>query len=502
MANITHGVLISVICLSASISSAQPRAVTILHVNDIHGHFLSEPALRQGDTVQIGGFAALSHYLREERIRNPRTLFLNAGDLMTGNPICNMEHRGVFGGALVELLEMLDCEADVIGNHEFDISRENARKLAAMSVYPTLCANIVDTAGQLFAPAAVTTCEVNGVRIGIIGLVLDDLLHVANPTHLEGLEVKDIAATAQEDIDELDPVTDLIILLTHNGFDNDRDLARHVHGADVIVGGHSHTRLSEPARENGILIVQAGSYLKDLGVVDLEVAGDTVYSCRSRLVPLVVNGTQPDSTVAVFCDSLETVIDAEYGQVIGQLAMNWTHGYEEESNVGSWICDRLREAFKADVALVNAGGIRTDIPAGPVTKLQIAQLLPFNNSIVLFSATGAELQRFAKRQGRVQAFRVHGIVEMSGMKIAYRQRGGEIEIVDCQVGNEPLDIGREYRIVSIDYVAESQYERYLDFRPQDIQYTGEMLSDFIIEEVQKTEEPIYSQVEGRLKRVP
>lgn len=502
MTKISHGIIAAVICLSASILFAQPRAVTILHVNDIHGHFLPESALQQGDTVQIGGFAALSHYLRQERTGNPHTLFLNAGDLMTGNPICNMEHRGVFGGALVELLEMLDCEADVTGNHEFDISQENARKLAAMSAYPTLCANIVDTTGQLFAPAAVITCEVNRVRIGIIGLILDDLSHLANPTHLEGLQVKDIAATAQEYVDELDPVTDLIILLTHNGFDNDRELARRVQGADVIVGSHSHTRLSEPVCENGILIVQAGSYLKDLGVLDLEVAGDTVYSCRSRLVPLLVSGTQPDSTVAAFCDSLEAVIDAEYGQVIGQLAADWIHGYEEESNVGSWICDRLREAFKADVAIVNAGGIRTDIPAGSVTKLQIVQLLPFNNSIVLFSATGTELQRFAKRQGCVQAFREHGIVEMSGMTIAYRQSGGEIEIVNCQVGNEPLDIEGEYRIVSIDYVAESQYKRYLDFQPQNIQYTGQMLSDFIIEEVQKSKGPIYSQVEGRLKQVP
>jgi len=502
MSKMFHAILVAVICLSASIVFAQPRAVTILHVNDIHGHFLPESALRQGDTVQIGGFAALSHYLREERAGNPHTLFLNAGDLMTGNPICNMEHRGVFGGALVELLEMLDCDADVIGNHEFDISQDNARKLAAMSAYPTLCANIVDTAGQLFAPAAVTTCEVNRLRIGIIGLVLDDLPHVANPAHLEGLQVKDIAETAQEYIDELDPVTDLIILLTHNGFDNDRELARQVEGADIIVGGHSHTRLSEPVRENRILIVQAGSYLKDLGVLDLEVAGDTVYSCRNRLVPLLVSGTQPDSTVVAFCDSLEAVLDAEYGQVIGQLAADWIHGYEEESNVGSWICDRLREAFKADVALVNAGGIRTDIPAGPVTKLHVAQLLPFNNSIVLFSATGTELQRFAGRQGRVQAFREHGIVEMSGMKIAYRQRGGEIEIVNCEIGNEPLDIEREYQIVSIDYVAESQYERYLDFRPQNIQYTGQMISDFIIEELKKSKGPIFSEVEGRLKRVP
>jgi 5'-nucleotidase/UDP-sugar diphosphatase len=275
-----------------------------------------------------------------------------------------------------------------------------------------------------------------------------------------------------------------------------------VHGADVIIGGHSHTRLTEPARENGVLIVQAGSYLKDLGVLDLEVAGDTVYSYRGRLVPLLVGGTQPDSMVAAFCDSLKAIIDAEYGQVIGRLAVDWIHGYEEESNVGSWICDHLGTAFKADVALVNAGGIRADIPAGSVTKLQVAQLLPFNNSIVLFSATGTELLRFATRQARVQAFHEHGIVEMSGMKIAYRQRGGEIEIVNCEIGNEPLDIEREYQIVSIDYVAESQYERYLDFQPQNVQYTGQMLSDFIIEEVQKAKGPIFSQVEGRLKQVP
>ena len=481
-----------------SLSFAEPRSVTILHVNDIHGHFLPEPAHWRNDKALIGGFATLSHYLRENRAQHPEALFLHAGDLMTGNPICNFEHRGVKGGALVELLEKLGCDADVIGNHEFDISQENTRKLSELSSHPTLCANIVRNDGRLFAPHAVVQRDVNGLRIGIIGLTLQELPHMTTPKHLRGLQILDIAETAQKYIDELDPVTDLIILLTHNGFDEDRKLAQNVHGADVIVGGHSHTRLTQPVRENGILIVQAGCYLQNLGVLHLNVDGDTVQSYEGQLIPLLAKGTQPDAQVAAFCDSFKILIDAEYGQVIGQLAVDWKSRYREESNVGNWICDRLREAFNGDVALVNAGGIRIDIPAGPVTKLHIVELLPFNNSIVAFSATGAQLQKFAMEQASAQVHREHGIVQMSGMKITYRRSGGEVESVACEVGGEALNPKRKYRIISIDYVAVSQWERYLTFEPQAIQRTSELLSDFIIKEVDKTEEPIHSRVEGRL----
>ncbi|MBM3324544.1 MAG: bifunctional metallophosphatase/5'-nucleotidase [Calditrichaeota bacterium] len=497
MLSIFRGMLFCFASL-VSMALAQPRHVTILHVNDIHGHFLPEPVSRSGDSLFVGGFEALSHYLRLERTRNPNSLFLDAGDIMTGNPICNRKHRGVFGGALVEMLEMLDCNAAALGNHEFDISQQNARILAAMSVYPMLCANLVDSTRHPFAPKGTAIYEIGGVRIGVIGLIFEDLRAETNSSNLQGLEVKNIAQTAQERIDELDPITDLIILLTHNGIDKDRELARRIHHADVIVGGHSHTRLTEPLRENGILIVQAGCHLRELGVLDLEVVGDTVFSYRGRLIPVVVKDIQPDSRVAAFCDSFRLLLEAEYGQVIGQLAVDWIRGYHEESNIGNWICDRMRDALNADVAFVNAGGIRTDIPAGPVTRLQIAELLPFNNAIVLFNATGAQLSKFAE----IQARREHGIVEMSGMKIRYRVRGETIDTLICEIGGESLESARTYRVVSIDYLAISQWERYLGFQPQNVQQTGQLLSDFVTAQVQQTQEPIYSKVEGRLKRLP
>ncbi|MFH1010727.1 MAG: bifunctional UDP-sugar hydrolase/5'-nucleotidase [bacterium] len=485
-----------------SMALAQPRAITILHVNDIHGHFLPERVSGSDDTLLVGGFEALSHYLRIERTRSPNSLFMDAGDIMTGNPICNRKHRGVFGGALVELLEMVDCKVGVLGNHEFDISQENARKLAAISAYPTLCANLVDSTQYLFAPNGMTIHEIGGLHVGVIGLIYEELRAETNPSNLQGLEVKDIAQTAQTLIDQLDPVTDLILLLTHNGVDKDRELARKIHHADVIVGGHSHSRLLEPLRENGILIVQAGCHLRELGVLDLEVAGDTVCSYRGRLIPVVVENIQPDLRVAAFCDSFRVLLDAEYGEVIGQLAVDWIRGYHEESNVGNWICDRMRDVFNADIALVNAGGIRTDIPAGPVTRLQIAELLPFNNGIVLFNATGAQLQRFAERQVSAHSLREHGLVEMSGMKIGYRLHGERLDTLICEIGGESFEPNRTYRVVSIDYMAASQWDRYLGFQPQDVQLTGQLLSDFVMAQVQEAEDSIHSEVEGRLSRLP
>jgi 2',3'-cyclic-nucleotide 2'-phosphodiesterase (5'-nucleotidase family) len=258
----------------------------------------------------------------------------------------------------------------------------------------------------------------------------------------------------------------------------------------------------EPVRENGVVIVQAGSHLHDLGVLDLQVAGDTIYSYEGHLVPLLAENVAPEPRVAAFCDSFRLLLEAEYGKVIGQLGVNWVHKYYEESNVGSWICDCMRREFQTDIALINAGGIRTDIPAGPVTKLQIAELLPFNNSIVLFSAKGAQLQKFAETQVRGHAFKEHGVVEMSGMRISYRMRGNEVDTMLCEIGGKSLEADRTYTVASVDYVAVDQHERYLGFQPQGVHDTGQLLSDFIMAQVQSTREPIVSQVEGRLRQLP
>lgn len=479
-----------------------PQEIVIFHTNDIHGHFLPEPAAWREDQALVGGFAVLYDELQRQRARYPQSLYLDAGDLMTGNPVCNLEYNGVKGGALLEMLRLCGVSAMALGNHEFDLGVEHVRDFVAAAPFPVLCCNLRErSSGQPLAQPAVVL-RVGRLRVGIIGVILDNLAASAARKNIEPFDVLASAAAVQEQIDKLDPATDLLVLLTHLGFDSDSILATRIRGVDVIVGGHSHTRLSEPRRVNGVIIAQAGSYAKNLGVLRLTVAADSVAASDGELLELAVPAALPPSPVGNLADSLAGVIHREYGHIIGDVATPWIRSYFTGSNAGNWICDRLRERYRADIALINAGGIRADLAPGPVSRLDVAQMLPFSNSVVTFAARGAELRKMAQEQARAQGLREHGALEMSGVTIDYRKQDGSVAVTAVDAGGVPLRDERIYRVVSIDYVAISQSDRYLRFQPREIEATGEMITDVIMDEIQRHAGPLTADGTPRLREVP
>ncbi|MDD5089272.1 MAG: bifunctional UDP-sugar hydrolase/5'-nucleotidase [bacterium] len=482
----------------------RPQPLTIFHTNDIHGHFTAEVVSWRDDSVKVGGMAALSDDLDSLRHVYPKSLYLDAGDLMTGNPICRIAYRGVEGGALLEMLHRCGVSAIALGNHELDQGADHLRRFVRQAPFPILCANIRDAESDSLLADSARIFRVGNVRVGVIGLMMDQLAGSVAKASMIPFHVDSVVEAAQNQINELDPKTDVIILLTHQGVDEDSLLATRVHGADVIVGGHSHTRLESPLRVNGIVIVQAGAYGKNLGVLDLTVAGDSVQECRGSLIELAERTPHMDSPVRQLADSLDAVIQEIYGEVIGRLAAPWKPSYYETSNVGNWITDRLRERYQADVAFVNAGGIRAGLEAGPVTLLDVQQMLPFMNSIVTLEARGADLQRTALEQSRAQGLRRHGALEMSGMTVSFELAGVDdsVSVGDVRIGGQPIDMSRRYRVVTIDYVAQGHEDRYLGFTPQDVESTGDLISDVIAEEIRSVKQPIRADDVVRLRDLP
>jgi 2',3'-cyclic-nucleotide 2'-phosphodiesterase (5'-nucleotidase family) len=495
-------IFILITALSATLAYAQPRELTIFHTNDIHGHFTAERASWRKDSVLVGGMAALSYHLNRLRAEHPNSIYLDAGDLMTGNPVCNMVYRGTKGGALQEMLYRCGLAAGCLGNHEFDLGSAHLLEYVAAAPYPILSANLRQKSDGKAVTAASHVFEQNGLRIGVIGLLLDGLAGVASQTAIAPFVVDDAATCAQREISALDPATDLIVLLTHMGVDDDSVLATKIRGADVIVGGHSHTLLKKPLRVEGTVIVQAGSYLRNVGVLTLQIAGDSVASFTDSLVELTRPAEKINTPAAQLADSLETVVRATFGQVIGEIGERWVRGYYTGSNEGNWICDRLRERHQGDVALVNAGGIRADHDTGPITLLQVMEILPFSNSIVTFDVHGRDLLKTAEEQVRAQGAHKHGALEMSGLTVDYSLKNGQPVLVAAKVGGQIVDPDRVYRVVTIDYVAQSQWEEYLGFKPANVKATGELISDAIGEEIRLAKGPIQADSIPRLREVP
>ncbi len=478
-----------------------PWNLTIFHTNDMHGSFLPEPATWRDDRAPVGGMAALAWHLAEERRTAPASLLLDAGDFMTGNPICRIAVDGTEGAGLVDMMNAVGYDAGVPGNHEFDAGLDNARGLAARADFPLLAADILDAAGRHpFDPGPVVL-ERGGLRVGLIGVSCASLFDVTAHGLTAGLSLRDQATVAREQAAAIDPETDLLVLVTHDGLDGDQDLARRLAGSgiDVIVGGHSHTRLREPRLVSGILIVQAGSHLKNLGRLDLRVQDDRVVGYDGRLVELTADGAvagEPlDGLVALWRDRVQQA----YGEVIGELVVPWRREEAAESNVGDWLTDRIRERTGADVAFLNSGTIRKNVAAGPVTLLDLNELLPFANRLVVFDLTGRQLRDALLENARAAATRDHGIVQVSGARYAWREVGDHVELEDVTVGGLPLDPDATYLAAAPDYVA-MKADRYLGLERVEFRDMAVGLTDAMVEAV-RASGPIEARLDGRIRRL-
>jgi len=225
----------------------------------------------------IGGFPRLQSLIDSVRNIESPVLLLDAGDVMTGNPITDRVYGGAEGGALFEMMNMMGYDAWAPGNHDLDISQENLIGLTRIARFPTVCANLVNDSGEFPVgnrPYAVI--ERGGLRIGIIGLMSQELYGLVHQGNLKGLRVLSPDETLRKYAREIDGRTDLLIALTHQGAVEDSLLALKAPEVDIIVGGHSHTRLGRPWNVNGVLIVQAGSNTEYLGYTRIAVQDDRI----------------------------------------------------------------------------------------------------------------------------------------------------------------------------------------------------------------------------------
>lgn len=481
----------------------QTETITILHMNDMHAAFLPGKVKSRNHGNQereLGGVLALNHYVQAIRNEHPATLLLNAGDFMTGSPICDIEYQGALGGALVQFFNELGFDGLVPGNHEFDISVENAQKLFDLCNFPVFSANLFHADGRLFTKEPYQIYSKGNLVVGVIGTIVDDLPNYLNRPQRDQLAARPSAPIVDSLAKILDPLTDLIVVLSHNGLQADSLLAASVGPeVDVIIGGHSHHRLEQPIKVNRKIIVQAGSRWQHLGRLDLAVAADTVYSFKYQLIPLWTDNIIVNESLEAEVKKLQQLIDEQYGKVIGELKTDWRRSSTTESNIGNFVTDCMRQFSQADFALINSGGIRLDLPAGPIKKLDIKNILPFNNSIVKFQATGAQVLELLRTNAQAAASASSGILQVSGLTYEWKLNpDGTVTILKVTIGNQPIVPDKTYLGATVDFVI-SNAEKYLGFTPTQVTDLMIPLTDVVMKAVEQ-QHTIESKVEGRIIR--
>lgn len=480
------------------LSLAQPKTLVLLHTNDIHASYLPHEALwvRENPKPLIGGFRELEYVLDSLRSVEPLTLLLDGGDVMTGNPITEYRYGDAEGGALFEMMNRLGYEAWTLGNHDFDISVENLKKLTSIARFPTVAANVRDSAGALpVHNKEYVIVEKNGLRIGIFGLMSKEFYGLVNKKSSRGIKILPPIETAHRLVALLVPQTDLLIALTHQGVEEDTLLAKEVPQIDVIVGAHSHTRLKKPLRVGKTLVVQAGSNCEYLGVLKLTVEKHTLLSYEGTLLPLWVRENRPATTLTRFIDSVQQNIEKDYGSVLGVLRTPWLRARGGESGIGNFITDAQREAAGVDVAFMNDHGIRADVPEGPITKRKLFEVLPFRNILCTFTLSGAELRRIVEYY-----IQEHPAIQTSGLLVQWKQNADrKIDFVKFLVNGKPLDEKATYTAAASDYLL-GEARRYLGIDTPYYTLLDKTVFTAVEEKIRKEKE-VDSRIEGRITNV-
>mgnify|MGYP006288536029 CR=1 FL=1 len=492
-------ILVLLIVLVSNLS-ASAQTVTSLHTNDMHAQFVPLPAtwIRDTPKPQIGGMVALDYFIQQQKQQYPNALVLDAGDITTGTLLSKIEYKGALNGGFVEMMNLIGYDAFTIGNHEFDDGQENLRHMMSLMEFDALSANLFLN-DEPFVPLAYNIYKVNGVQVGVIGLVLSDLENVTAKKALTGIKVKDPIAMAQQVIDEIDAQTDLIVLLTHQGDDADRELADGVERADIIIGGHSHTRLTTAEIRNGILIVQAGSKTRDLGRLTVSVAADTVSAFDFELMSTWVDSVKtPNPQMQTLVQKFDSQIKAKYGQPIGTLYTDWENSNDDETGLGNFITDAMRDYTGTEFALLNSGGIRKSMAPGPVTKMDVMEILPFSNYMVTFECTGQELLSLLQNDIAGSIKNNYGLYQISGIHYAYSVDADDnATILSASVQGEAIQPNKIYRGTTVDFVMGRLQEHYT---LQNVETDPKLIADVVIEYIQQNPD-IRSEAEGRIKQV-
>ncbi len=450
-----------------------PGHVTVMHTNDLHGHYLPERADWLPGEPQIGGFVRMEQEVRSIRLAKGRnnTMLLDGGDILTGTPLTAIKEEGAWGTPMLRFMEALGYDAWAIGNHEFDRGLENLALLTSKAPFAALSANLRAKGGKdpLFpAQGFSRVFTVNDVRVGVIGATTDGLRSLVSPADWARMQALPAADTVRAEVEALDPQTDLLIALTHLGVDYDKKLAAAVPGLDLIVGGHSHTRLTEAARQGDTWIVQAGSYGRSLGVVELDVADDRIAAFHYELRDLVPDtaAVAPDASLVGLADHYRTNIDTLYGEVLGKSLVKLDKEYAHESALGRWITDALRVTSHTDVGIYNGGGLRSEIVPGEVTRRHLFECFPFENAVMTFSITGEQLVGMVLKNISADADGKHAFMSLGGVSWTWRLNAGAPEVVTLDVGGQPVDLNRTYSAASTSYIVD-QWAKTLGFEPKD-----------------------------------
>lgn len=480
--------LIAFFVIMLLLSSLMAVPLRILYTNDTHGAVNPVTLKEKGKPTSIGGYLGLEKLLNEQRHNAKQSLYLDAGDQQTGSAFAALPYEGMIGGAVLHSFGLLGLQATVPGNHEFDQTQSNTLQYFQKAPYPYVCANLIwEKDNSYVTGVPYKIFQLDSLRVAVTGLTMTSLPAKVKMANLKGIRVLDYQEGLRKIIKEMDDQSDLIILLTHIGDVEDSLLAMQLDNrVDMIIGGHSHTFIDPPKQINNILVMQTGSYLRTLGSLDIDVKNDRIESWASELLP--IPGVSESSTeLGKFVSNIQSQLKQQSGKVIGYLETDWIPDKYKETELSRWQAEQLLEMSRyrgVDLAVINCGGLRKVMGKGEITLGDMQEMLPFGNTVTLFQATGANIKQMLQTNLESELSHEHDILQIAGLRINWKTLDGKKSIQTVKIHGKPIQDNAIYKIVSHDYIT-GQGTRYLGFEPIQVEDTGDLLLDTMIQAVIK-----------------
>ncbi|PDT31681.1 multifunctional 2',3'-cyclic-nucleotide 2'-phosphodiesterase/5'-nucleotidase/3'-nucleotidase [Rhizobium sp. L9] len=473
----------SMLALSAGAAFADYE-LNILHINDFHSRIESInkfdstcSAEEEGKKECFGGAARLKTAIdqRRQALSGKNVLLLNAGDNFQGS----LFYTTYKGAAEAEFLNLMKFDAMTVGNHEFDDSEDGLAAFLDKVQFPVVTANVkasaVSKLGDRIKPSLVL--DVGGQKIGIVGAVTNDTPELSSPG--PNVTIEDDVQTITSAVQDLKSQgVNKIIALTHVGYPRDLAFIAKIPDVDVVVGGHSHSLLSntDPKAEGPyptmvdnpggykVPVVQAASYSKYLGDIVVNFDDNGVVKDAKGDPILIDSSFTPDPAVVTRVAELAKPIEELRKKVIGSsegpIEGDRKVCRVKECSMGNLVADAMLDRTRSQgvtIAVQNGGGLRASIDGGDVTQGEVITVLPFQNTLATFEATGAEVVK-ALENGVSQIDQGAGrFPQVAGLKFSFDQSkpvGSRVSDVQVKEGDNfaPIDPAKTYKIATNNFM--------------------------------------------------
>lgn len=455
---VAMAIAMSIVVVPTTALASTTTKIDVLSINDFHGALESK-----GIEDKNMGAAKLVQALSDARKANPNTLFVSAGDNYNGTALSNL----LYGEPVSKMLKSMGVLGSAMGNHEFDWGMDKFATWSNGMGAPFLAANIVnkDTKQPLKEAKPYIIHEVDGVKVGFLGLTTPETAYKTKPENVAKLTFEDPVKTAQKYVPEMKKNgADVVIILAHISAFQDADTKAitleagaegltKIADVDAIITGHSHKLVF--GELDGMPIVQGmynGRAFAKLSI-EYDKTAKKVISVTPTVDELYKRKAEvgDDKATADMLAGYLKKVSPILSEVIGKTNTGLSHDRAVLSPLGQWTSEVMLKSAKADIAFTNAGGLRTSIEKGDITVGNLYEVMPFDNVLSTFKMTGAQVK--AVLEHGIENTEI-GMVQFAGLTVTYvpgAEAGKKIQKVLTSDGKE-LDLKKEYLVVTNDFM--------------------------------------------------